>query len=223
MIDRILSLLAPHSCCGCGNLGSILCDNCINDIISERFEQCLLCLSPTANDNLCKTCRATSVLDAAWCVGIRETSLKSLLDSYKFSSARQAGVIAARLLDQTVPILLDDVCVVPVPTASSHVRSRGFDHTHIIAKRFAKRRHLPCSQVLERNDSSTQHFKTREQRIQSASAGLGVRSKVPASVLLIDDIYTTGATMQACAQKLRESGVKTLYVAIIARQTLDIP
>lgn len=221
MIDGVLEVLAPHSCCGCGYQGSLLCEFCKYDITSDPFTQCLICLQPTSGDNLCKRCLNNSPFTRAWCLGERRGSLKSLLDRYKFDSARRAGVIVADMLDVSLPVLPAGIHVAPVPTAPSHRRVRGFDHTRLIAKRLAALRAIPVSRALIREGGRTQHFLGKADRLTVAREGLRVRGSVPACVLLLDDIYTTGATVRACADVLRDHGAQEIFVAVIARQTLD--
>ena len=221
MLDLLLAIVAPHSCCGCGYHGSILCDNCKYDIISEPFPSCVKCLKPTFAANLCNRCKRHSNFEATWVVGPRKGAVRAILDEYKFSSSRNAARPLADLLDERLPILKGYVTVVPVPTSPRHRRVRGFDHTHLIARGLAKRRSYGYQQLLEKHSDSTQHFLNRSQRLEYAHVGLLVRRPVPETVLLIDDIYTTGATMDACAQLLRSNGAKTVYGAVIARQLLD--
>lgn len=221
MLDRLLSIYAPHSCCGCGNVGSLLCDICKNDITSEPFSRCIVCLQPTFDSNLCSTCKRTGDIDDAWCVGVRDHALKELLNRYKFDAAIEAATICTGLLDASLPLLPADAVVVAVPTASARRRVRGFDHTAVIAKRLAGKRSLRYSAVLERTSSQTQHFKSRAERLKTAGASLRVRRTVPGVIVLVDDIYTTGATTHACVKLLKQSGAKKVFVAIIARQTLD--
>lgn len=220
MIDRLLAKLAPHPCCGCGNVGSLLCHQCKYDIVSEPYSQCVICEHPTSVAALCGDCRKASSFTALWCVGSRTAALRSLIDRYKFDSAREAAWHGAELLDAVVPVLPQDIVIVPVPTSPTHRRSRGFDHTALIARELARRRGLPYRSVLERHGAATQHFLSREARTQVATQ-LRLTGSVPAAVLLLDDIYTTGATMAACGQILRSAGCERLYGAVLARQTLD--
>ncbi len=222
MIDQLLAFVAPHSCCGCGNAGSIMCLSCKNDIVYEPFSACLGCLRPTLDTNICPDCSRQMGIESGWCVSVREGALKQLLDRYKFDSAKEAGRVCADLLDQRLPILAPDTVIVPAPTSPVHRRARGFDHTLYIAKRLAMQRSLACRPLLNRYGSDTQHFKTRAERLEQADRDLGLASAtMPPSILLIDDIYTTGATMRASVRKLREAGAKKIFIAIIARQTLD--
>lgn len=221
MLDSLLAIIAPHSCCGCGNLGSLLCEFCKNDIIFEPPVTCLLCEKPTADDNLCLSCKDSGLIEGAWFCGIREGTLERLLNHYKFDSAIHAGFLTAELLNARLPLLPPDISIAPVPTAPTRVRVRGFDHTRRIAKRLATLRNLSISQPLRKLNADVQHFKSRSERLTHASTNIEVKDNAPPTVLLIDDIYTTGATVHACVRKLREAGAKTIYVAIIARQTLD--
>lgn len=221
MVDGLLAFIAPHSCSGCGNMGSILCPSCKNDIVYEPFSGCLGCLRPTLDANLCAACRKQMWVESGWVVGVREGALRNLIDRYKFDSAKEAGRVCVELLHQRLPVLPPGVVVVPVPTSPAHRRARGFDHTWYIAKAFAARRKLSCLQTLSRHSNDTQHFRSRSQRLKQAALGLETVREVPADILLIDDIYTTGATLRACVQKLRAAGAKRIFVAIIARQTLD--
>lgn len=154
-------------------------------------------------------------------VGTREGYLKALLDHYKFNSAKEAGVACAELLNTRLPLIPQEVVVVPVPTSPAHMRVRGFDHTALITSRFARSRHLTSQRVLVRRSNDTQHFKSRSERLKVTADHLEVVGVTPRSVLLVDDIYTTGATLRACIRKLKDAGVRQVYVAIIARQTLD--
>lgn len=221
MIDRLLSTLAPHSCCSCGFVGEILCDLCKNDIISDPFSRCIDCLRPTLQSNLCTTCRSKGYFDDAWCVGARSDSLKKLVDVYKFSATIAAYETCAELILERLPVLPAAITVLPVPTASAHRRVRGFGHMELVARCIAKERGLPSSQVLQRTDNETQHFKSRRERLKLSVKSFQVDHDVPEVILLIDDIYTTGATLRACAQVLRSHGAKQIFVAVIARQVLD--
>ena len=160
-------------------------------------------------------------LAGAWCVATRSDSLKRLLDRYKFESAREAGTVAASLLDARLPLLDKGIIVTAVPTAGSNRRSRGFDHTAQIARRVARLRDMTYKPTLRRRDNTTQHFQKRADRLKLSADSFEVTGNLPDKILLIDDIYTTGATVRACADALKSAGAKEVYVAIIARQTLD--
>lgn len=221
MLDRLLAPIAPHSCCGCGLVGHVLCPSCKNDIVSELFSRCVECLKPTAHSGLCSLCEGRSVLSDAWCVGVHDGALKQLLATYKFYAARVASDTCVELLLETLPVLPSDAVVVPVPTASAHRRVRGFDHMAVISRAVARRRNVGHAQLLRRIDNETQHLKTRRERLLVTPDNFEIVRQVPQVILLIDDVYTTGATLLSCAKLLRDNGAKQVFGAVIARQILD--
>jgi ComF family protein len=159
-------------------------------------------------------------LRGAWCVGERRGALLASLDAYKFERTKAAAGEFARLLDATTPIIESECVVTSIPTAPSHIRVRGYDHAALIAQEFARLRGLPFLQMLDRESSGTQHFSTRRERFIDAKQAFTLRQSRPA-VFLIDDIVTTGATLEAATELLLEGGATRVYVGVIARQPLD--
>jgi len=218
MIDALLSYVAPHSCSGCGYVGTELCEGCKHNITSEGFSVCVGCQHPTRGDNLCDSCLDLP-FTALWCAGWRQSELKSLLDRYKFEAVRSASIPLVAILDSAVPPLPAGTVVTAVPTAAAHTRERGFDHMALVARGFAARRDLPFRSLLRRTTHGTQHFKTKKERLAAAQKAYELLgADLPEKVLLIDDIFTTGATLRANASLLQSAGVASLYGAIIARQ-----
>jgi ComF family protein len=165
-------------------------------------------------------CAERYALTGAWCVGERRSVLLSTLDAYKFERVKAAATVFARLLHETVPVIGPDYVVATIPTASQHIRVRGYDHAELIAKEFAKLRGLPYQRLLNRETSVTQHFSSRRERFAHAKSAFKLRRTAP-KVFLFDDIITTGATIQAATELLRAGGVEEVYVGVIARQPLD--
>jgi ComF family protein len=221
LLDSLLSLLAPHVCLGCGRLGGGLCNSCKNDIIDEVYPNCLLCGSGVSADNLCSTCRQTSRISRAYVVGENKTLLKNLLYNYKFGPTRGHSKVLSDILNLMLPILPPATVVVPIPTISKHIRQRGFGHIELVARHLARSRHLKYSRLLLRLDNSVQHGLKAAERTKAAAKTFSInpRAKIPEEILLLDDIYTTGATIKAAAKLLKSAGVKTINLAILARHT----
>ncbi len=155
IVERLVGLLTPNLCCGCGRNGSILCGDCKYDIISEPFLGCVACGAP----QLSGICVEHGVAyERAWVVGTRQGVLRRLIDLYKFQRVRSAVHSIAELLDARLPELPSNAVIVPVPTARSHIRQRGYDHCLLIALQFAWLRGLDVSPLLERVSNATQHL-----------------------------------------------------------------
>lgn len=221
MIDSLFSVLAPHPCVSCGKIGAVLCDYCKNDIIDEPYSGCLVCAMPAGDSGVCIGCAAS--YQKAWCVSERSGAVESLINVYKFEYVKQASAPLARLIDHRLPQLPVNTVIVPIPTISKHIRQRGYDHIELLCKDLARYRKLVLKKLLVRNSNFVQRGANREQRISQAKSAFSCRQKLPESTpyLLVDDVVTTGATLEAAANALRGAGARTVWVAAVARQTLD--
>ncbi len=222
MIDNILSFVAPHRCCGCNEAGSLLCENCKYDIVNEPFEACAACGTGLAGTyGICGRC--TVPYARAWCVADRRDQLERLINDYKFSNAQASHKPLAELLDMRLPELPQNTVIIPVPTVSTHIRQRGYDHMLLIARRFGRSRRLPVSTDLIRVSSTRQRGAGRRQRIEQAKRAFDCRRTLDPgrTYLLLDDVVTTGATVQYAAQALRDAGATTVWVSSISRQPVD--
>lgn len=222
MIDRLLSFIAPHRCYGCEISGSILCNSCYNDIVESDFGRCIWCLLPADGMDQCRLCGEWLGVSGAWAIGERNGILKSLVGDYKYESIRESGLVMARLLDQRVAVLPADTIVTSIPTVAQHIRQRGFDHAGTIAREFSSLRNLHYTPLLRRLQQTPQHELSRAARLKAAKQAFELKTtSVGSPILLIDDIMTTGATLEACVRLLQDSGATEIYAAIVARQMLE--
>ena len=220
MVDHVLQIIAPHHCYGCAKSGTLLCVNCKYDIASEQISACISCGLPSPN-GICIKCHEP--YQKAWCVGERRSVLEQLIDAYKFEHVKAAHRTFAELLDEALPLLPPETIVVPLPTVAPHIRQRGYDHMLLVARSFAKRRGLQLSTALRRVGANKQLGSSRKDRIAHAKSAYEVSGELDPTVpyLLLDDVFTTGASLHYAALKLREAGAREIWVAVIARQPLD--
>ena len=197
----------------------ILCESCKNDIENESFFGCLFCRKPCNDSGMCGDCRKKVPFEQVWCVGERSAALKQLLDGYKFQSRRAGAQLLMELLDSTLPVLPAEAMLVGVPTSHRTVRIRGFDHVGLVVRKLAKCRGLEVATPLKRESSVTLHFLPRKEREKLGPTLFSLRAaEVPPTVLLIDDILTTGTTLRAAGNLLKKAGVRYVYAAVVARQ-----
>ena len=223
MIDQLLKIVAPHYCYGCRKAGSTLCSNCKYNIISEPFSGCIVCQKPAGERGVCGACSPS--FERAWCVSERTDVVQAVLDGYKFERQRSSYKALGALLDDHVSDFSHEpVVVVPIPTVARHIRIRGYDHTMLIARRFARLRNAPLdTRLLTRKTSAAQLGANRKKRIAQAKAAFHVRGIVSETsvYLLIDDLTTTGSPLAYAARALKGAGASRVWVAVIARQPLD--
>lgn len=198
--NSIIDIACPHYCKGCGALGSILCERCKKYLISEsrmnKYEKMpgfLIC-------------------------GRRKGLLKELVNEYKYRPVRSMALPLARILDELLPEM-ENVVVVPLPTVSRHIRERGFDHMVLLAKKLARIRGWECRKLLVRENNTVQVGADAKKRHEQAENAYGIRGKIDSSplYLLLDDVLTTGASMEAAERVLKAAGAKRIFKAVVAR------
>lgn len=220
----LFDLLCPYSCRGCGQLGDVLCGCCKDYIIRESKPICPLCkktLACSRDDDVVMKCDECEIsLDGVFVGGWREGALAKVIKDFKYSSVRAAGEILAEILDHAIPRVseLDKVVVVPLPTIGRHVRARGMDHTRILAKKLAARRDWEVARILRRKTDTVQvgadMKKRQEQAARTYEIGRDIDAE--ATYLLLDDIWTTGASVLAAAKVMKAVGAKSVYAAVVA-------
>jgi ComF family protein len=148
--------------------------------------------------------------------GIYEQLIKSL----KFEVKRQSAQPIARLMVELLPAIAD-VVLCPLPTAPARIRSRGFDHTKLIAKYLAEYSNLEQKIYLGRKSNVRQLGSTRSKRLEQMENEFFVKSGAELtgkSILLVDDVVTTGASLSAAAKVLKKAGAKRVTAIVFAQK-----
>ena len=158
--------------------------------------------------------------DMLWCFGYRRGSVAKIIDDYKFRRVQAAAGILGDLLDSVLPELPADAVIVPISTTSRNMRRRGYDHMRLIAKHLARKRKVGYSFLLRRRNNVVQHAaRSSRQRKRQAKEFFEASQPVDPKKLyvIIDDIFTTGSTLAAAADCLRQAGAENVQAAVIAR------
>lgn len=220
IVDKLLSLVAPHECLSCGKEGSLLCGWCLPEAFPPLPSRCYKCAKITKNSEVCKSCRRTSPLRHVWVRTEYAGVMKDLVAAYKFNHARAGARVAAEALADALPYLPGTI-IMPVPTATTRVRQRGFDHADLLVKELAGRLNRVYIHALSRQGQSRQVGTKRAQRLKQMAGAF--RASRPAEiygahVLLIDDVVTTGATLEAAARTLKKAGAKSVNAVVLAQK-----
>lgn len=156
-------------------------------------------------------------IDRAWSSAPHESVARDLVTALKFRRLLPAADLIADRVEWLAPATLLSGTIVPVPTAPLRTALRGFDPAAEIAAALAQRTQLPIQPCLARRGGGRQVGKRRAQRIGHPPL-IQARGKVPASVLLIDDVLTTGSTLSACARALRQAGAVRIAAVTFTRR-----
>jgi ComF family protein len=241
-LDSLSSVLFPANCRVCGlPLAAFtllpVCSSCWNDLPAQTGTLCTCCGEAvdftSADEPLCRRCRATPpAFTKAVAFGVYQTKLRTLLHLLKYDgmeplAKRLGALLAGSVL--AIPDLPADLFAVPVPLYGKKRRSRGFNQSELLARglmaALRQRRpetHIKLAAALlvrQRATESQAGLTPHERRANVRGAFFVPHPQTiqGRNVLLIDDIYTTGATARACSTALRRAGAATVWVATVAR------
>jgi ComF family protein len=222
IIERLVGLYAPHMCSGCGNEGDALCTACIRRL-PRPDRRCYVCHAPSPAGLTCLPCRQESgtALLAVNAASRYEGVAKDIVWQLKFNRAQAAADDMARLMAALCrQRVRSDTLIVPVPTARSRVRMRGYDQASLLARAVARRSGATFAPLLVRNGKQRQVGASLDQRKIQMRGAYSVPSPQRLQgrhIILIDDVVTTGSTLEAAAGTLRASGSGPVEALVFAQ------
>lgn len=216
LIERLIQNFAPHYCLGCDAVGSILCATCVA-AIPRMPERCYKCARPTMGALTCGPCSRTSALSRLIAVTPYEGTARELIQTLKFGRARAAARTIAELMAQCWDFDAD--LLVHAPTVPARVRARGYDQAKLIAEHLSRRVSDRSASVFVRIGRERQLGKSRHDRLQQAGSffALPRPDRVAGKrIVLIDDVVTTGATLESAALLCRNAGAERVEAMVFA-------
>jgi len=218
--EAFAELLFPTRCAGCDAPGALLCARCEADLpLISPADACPRCGAPYGR-LLCTECwQREWAFSATLSLGEFETSLARAVVLHKDAGERRlAGVLGALLaarVREAWPDWPEGVAFVPATAVA--LRRRGFDHGRAIAETVASALGVPLLSALERSAARDQRTLGRSARAANAAGSFSASGPVPCRVLLTDDVFTTGATLDAAASALLVAGAAEVRCATVAR------
>lgn len=232
-MNLLLDILFPKRCFGCKKSGNYLCNQCKENILQTDLV-CPKCESPSVGGQTHPVCRRKFGLDGLWSLGIYKDPLRTVIKKLKYSFIEELAVV---LTDITLeywarfqPHLLEKIkkdggenwAVVPVPLHWYRENYRGFNQSSLIGKHLAKSLGLKYVEALKRVKHTDPQVKLksydRHKNIKNAFEITKPYTLTPSPlVLLIDDVWTTGATLKECCFVLKKAGAKQVWALTLAR------
>jgi ComF family protein len=220
-----LDLLFPRWCVGCGREGDFICSSCLKSLPRIVPPLCPKCGLPQSIANLCPSCLSWQ----AEIDGIRapfrfEGVMRQAIHQLKYRNLRAlAGLLASLLNEYLLANPVPGEVLVPVPLHPKRLRERGYNQSQLLAKELGRLSGLPVvddcltrqrhslpqartSSLAERRGNVADAFACRHQRLESKS------------VIIIDDVATSGATLDACARALKAAGAASVWGLVLARE-----
>ena len=221
VLDELVALVSPPACPACraplGGARLRLCPGCAASLPWLPRRCCPRCSLPRHRGGRCPA--AAAAFDRAWSPLAYDGVARELIGALKFRGALPlAALMAAQLAANLPPDLRSPMAVVPVPPQPPRRRRRGFDPAAALADGLAGRLGVAVVPCLRRTDREARQVGAgRAQRRRSGRLAIEARAAPPTSALLVDDVHTTGATLEASARALREAGCDRIAAVTYAR------
>lgn len=219
----LLDSLFPPRCIVCGEEGHLLCKNCANQIIPLEQQVCPACKQKSVRGATCLHCKTKTNLDGliVWASYSHNPNLKKIITQSKYIGYQDTLEILGNLLVRRLnEEHLGKIILVPIPLHWRRMWYRGFNQAEVLLHS-VKDRSL-VRDLLKRTRYTVPQVKvaTRTDRLQNmqnvfmCEDDLSEDSEI---FVLVDDVCSTGATLEDCARALKKSGAKKVYGLVLAR------
>ena len=219
-LAELVALAVPPACVSCrepvARADELLCAECLRALPWLRGPRCLRCGLPRHRHGGCPAARAA--FGRSWAPMAYQGPARGLVQALKFRGAFPvAGVMAAQIA-ATLPADLRAGVLIPVPPQRARLRARGFDPAGVLARALSGRLGLPLAPVLARHDRAARQTRAgRGARREAGRIAIAAAAAPPGRLVLVDDVHTTGATLDACARALIAAGAREIAALTYAR------
>jgi competence protein ComFC len=225
--NQLLSVLYPEWCIICGT-GLVLekekkvplCNTCQGSFTLRNGTLCKKCGKPLLTEKtLCLQCRVKDLsFTHHYSLMSYNGNAKKLIQAYKFQGRRLLAKFIAELSANPILYRYGNISIVPVPPRPKGKRKRGWDPVDLITKELHTGYALEIIRILKRKGGKQQKSLDYNQRLTNLRGNVKIKSikNLPEQVLLLDDVYTTGATLNECSRVLKDRGVKQIFCLTIA-------
>ncbi len=226
-MQQCLDVLFPVHCVGCQRSGHVLCPACIAQIQPLPSPFCQLCGTPLSTYGACKNCQYRSLkLNGQRAVSLYQEPLRGCIHGLKYDgNTRLAEPLGLLLAQAYIRYGLRADMLIPVPLHIERQQQRGYNHAFLLAEGCSTKLGVPVNNdILVRHRATVAqvdlHPRERYQNVAGAFAcafASASREINGRSIVIIDDVSTTGATLEACAVPLFAAGAKEVWGLVLAR------
>lgn len=222
--QKILDVIFPPRCLNCRRFGDWICADCWQHIALIATPICYKCSRLSAGFRICDSCRVSYGVRHLLVCGYWQSPLKQLVYGLKYHHAKPVAKLLSQLLIKTVLPFAEEIdVIVPVPLHRRKLWDRGFNQAELLAQEVSVALQKPLIFPLRRRRLTRPQFGLTklERQINLAAAFVLNPAVLPQivgrNVLLIDDIVTTGATINECSIVLMKNGARTVWGLVLAK------
>ena len=225
LAEAAVDFFFPKQCVGCGKAGAFFCSNCMEKLPRLSPPICPKCGKPEASGIMCPRCRqAKSEIDGIRSPFLFDNVMRKAIHQFKYYNLKAISSCLAQLLaDYLVTNPLPGEVLVPVPLHPKRLKQRGYNQSSLLARELSKLVNLPVIEnCLIRAKPGQPQVKTssvEERQKNVIDAFVGRDERVSGKqIILIDDVCTSGATLESCARALKDRGAFSVWGLTLARE-----
>ena len=223
--SKIVDFFFPRSCVGCGKGGDFICARCRSNLPYLPDSVCTKCGKPISGYDVCPSCKSSRVtIDGIRSVFRFDGVIRKAIHVFKYSHVKAlVDPFAELLYTYLLAHPLQGAILVPVPLHRDRLKARGYNQSALVARKLGIYMNFPVSEdCLIRIKNSIPQVQTMngEERTRNVADAFNCRDgRLQGKyVILVDDVCTTGSTLDACAVALKKSGVSSVWGITIARE-----
>lgn len=234
MKEKILNVFFPRTCPVCGEVvkgqDKFVCDKCKGKVFYMKEPKCAKCGKSLKEDGtLCKDCREHKhAYEKGVCLFQYAGGIKESMYRFKYKNAREYGAYYGWETAKRYGKLFEQWgidYIMAVPVSKKKEIKRGYNQAYVYAKEISRYTKIPMDKKCLVRVEDTKPQKefvgiARKKNVENAFAIYEEKAKEYNKVLLVDDIYTTGSTIDACTRVLKAAGVKEVYFVCISAGVL---
>ena len=219
-----LDLLLPLRCLGCGREGDLICTSCRQSLPVIRLPLCQRCGDTSSEGNLCHSCvNYPLTIDGIRSVFLFQGTVRQAVLHLKYRHLKAVAAPLGQLLAEYLSSHpLKGEVIIPVPLHPKRIRERGYNQASLLAMELSRLAGLPVVEdTLVRVRDALPQARTRSaiERRRNVQGAFACRQGLEGKqVLLLDDVCTTGATLDACATALKAAGASSVWGLTVARE-----
>ena len=230
IVDSFLNLIFPKRCVGCSTVGSYFCASCLEVIGFCEIQTCPECRQPSIGGFVHPLCRRPWGAERTLCPFKFEGPIEKAIKALKYGGVRDladelADLVLASFADQNISFGQEAV-ILPVPLHPIKRLERGFNQTDLLAQSLGRRLALSvwADLLLRQKETPSQTRLNLEQRATNVRGAFRLSEESPKArslrdrdVIIVDDVFTSGATLRECAQVIKRAGARFVYLLAVAK------
>lgn len=230
ILNFLLTFIYPKTCMSCNTLLNYntkieLCDNCAKDFNPYRGNRCITCDRPIDNTGECSICKSEKIyFEKGYCVYPYAGAVRNTILNFKFKNmALYYTYLGSKMTEYYFEYIMESYdYITAVPIHKKKLKLRGYNQAELLAEYISEQINIPYCTILKRTvNTKPQNALSKKERVTNIKNAFSLIDNIDIknkSILIVDDIFTTGTTINECCKVLKKAGAfKVDFLSLSAK------